>query len=204
MFCVSLATAACLAVMASPCRAAPFVLLLRNETGATLIPYRVAADAQGRYVRVADPSGAVAPGAEVQIATAGFDPVFFDPVSRRALLLDSRSRGTPGVLAAVFQYEISPATDGLLSPVRTELSRTAFAMSPPRLHVLVLADDWSVYEGVRTAPVMVRPIGPVVYQSPMVIAPSPGVRVVRVPSAPQVRVYVHGPRRSLPHGVWGW
>jgi hypothetical protein len=140
----------------------------------------------------------------VQIATAGFDPIFFDPVSRQALLLDSRSRGTPGVLAAVFQYETSPATGGSVPPVRTELSRTAFAMSTLRPNLLVLTADWSVHEGVRSAPVIVRPVSPVVYQepAPIVIRPAPVVRVVRVPPPP-VRVYVHGPHhRPVPPRVW--
>jgi hypothetical protein len=104
------------------------------------------------------------------------------------------------VLAAVFQYETSPATGGSLSPVRTELSRTPFAMSMLRPNLLVLTPDWSVQEGVRSAPVIVRPVRPVVYEAPapVIVAPAPVVRVVRVPPPPPpVRVYVHGPHRPV-------
>ena len=139
--CLMLALSASLVAVGSECLASPFQLVFRNDSDATLIPYRVAKTVDGDRVRVADPSGAIAPGAEVEVASTGFDPIFFDPESRRALLLDTRSGDRPSVLAAVFEYETTPATDGSRSPVRKEVSRTAFAMNTVRTNVLVLSAD---------------------------------------------------------------
>jgi len=201
--CLMLALSACLVAVGSECLASPFQLVFRNDSDATLIPYRVAKTVDGDRVRVADPSGAIAPGAEVEIASTGFDPIFFDPESRRALLLDTRSGDRPSVLAAVFEYETTPATDGSRSPVRKEVSRTAFAMNTVRTNVLVLSADWSVHKSVQSSPVIVQTVRPVVYEAParVVIASPPVVRVIRTPPPPPVRVYVRGPYPPAPR-VW--
>jgi len=171
-------------------------LSLKNDSGATLIPYRLAKASDGTSTRVADPTNAIPPGAEMELATAGPDAIFLDPVSQQALLLDWRLSGAPSVLAAVFQYHAPAGAEVTLLPaVRTELRRTAFPMSTLRRNVLVLLPDWSVQYSVRAVPTIVRHVAPVV------VTPAPAVRVVHMPPPPPVRLYVSGPRRPLPPRV---
>lgn len=98
-----------------------FEVTLRNDSGATLVPYPVVTGPPPPH-READPAGAIAPGNSASIETADFNPLYYTEGRMLSLTVKLGLDQDPAqILVRLLEHQVPPGQelgDPALAPAR--------------------------------------------------------------------------------------